>query len=129
VTETLTRAESLEPALTPPPDPARPPEVPGGDRFTALCWIAGGITPEQASARAGSISGWVARRTSGGLHLLTADEQVVRYLEVMLDELAAERLARAARLAADMAELDAEGWTPERARAALAGQSGTAAAA
>jgi hypothetical protein len=61
----------------------------------------------------------VARRTSGGLQLLTGDERLVRYLEVMLDELAAERADRAVRLAADMAALEAEGWTPESARAAL----------
>lgn len=116
--QTITRAEN--PVLDKPPPPAKPPQIPGGDRYTALCWIAGGVTAGEASARAGSITGWVARRTSDGLELQTDDDQLVRYLEVMLDELAAERRDRAVRLAADMAALAGEGWTQETARAALA---------
>ncbi len=109
-----------EPALTPAPGPARPPGQPAGDdRFTALAWIAGGRTSADATARIGSITGWVARRIAGGLELQSADEATVRYLEVILDELAAERLARAEALASDMAELEADGWTQESARAAL----------
>lgn len=108
------------PMLTEPPDPAKPPQVPEGDRYTALAYLAGGITPEEAAAKVGTISGWVARRTDEGLQLLTGDELTVRYLEVMLDELAAERRDRAVRLAADMTALVGEGWTRETARAALA---------
>jgi hypothetical protein len=81
--------------------------------------MAGGVTPAEAAARVGSITGWVARRTSDGLELQTDDERLVRYLEVMLDELAADRHARAVRLAADMTALAGEGWTQETARAAL----------
>jgi hypothetical protein len=118
---TATVPAAREPALTQPPSPATPPPPPAeGDRYTALAYLAGGITPEEAAARAGTISGWVARRTSDGLQLLTADDLTVRYLEVMLDELAAERHARAVRLAADMKALAGEGWTRETARAALA---------
>lgn len=117
MSETLTRAEN--PVLDQPPSPAKPPEIPGGDRYTALCWIAGGVTPTEASARAGSITGWVARRTDSGLQIQAEDERLVRYLEVMLDELAADRRDRAVRLAADMTALKAEGWTQETARAAL----------
>jgi acetone carboxylase gamma subunit len=63
------------------------------------------------------ISGWVTRRTA--LEIQSEDERLVRYLEVMQDELAAERSAAAVRLAAAMAELEAQDWTPEKARAAL----------
>lgn len=108
------------PMLTEPPDPAKPPQVPGGGRYTALCYLAGGRTPADASAMAGSITGWVARRTDSGLQIQAEDERLVRYLEVMLDELAADRRDRAVRLAADMAALTGEGWTQETARAALA---------
>lgn len=107
------------PVLTPPPNPASPPEVPEGDRFVALAWLAGGRTPADAAARADTITGWVARRTDGDLQVRSDDERLVRYLEVMLDEVAAERAAAATRLAADMAELEAQGWTRETARAAL----------
>lgn len=117
---TSTVPAAREPVLDQPPKPASPPQVPEGDRYTALAYLAGGVTPEEAAARVGTISGWVARRTSEGLQLLTADDLTVRYLEVMLDELAAERRDRAVRLAADMTALVGEGWTRETARAALA---------
>jgi hypothetical protein len=109
--------------LTEPPNPARPPE---DDRHTALCWIMGGRTSADAAARVGTISGWVARRTAGGLQL-DASERTVRYLEVMLDELAAERAAAAVTLARVIAELEAEGFTQETARAALLAESAVAA--
>jgi hypothetical protein len=107
-----------DPVLTPPPDPASFPQRPDeGDRHLALIWIMGGRTSADAAAMAESISGWVTRRTA--LEIRSEDERLVRYLEVMLDELAAERTERAVRLAADMAALEAGGWTPESARAAL----------
>jgi len=116
----VTVPAAREPALTEPPSPTKPPQVPEGDRYTALAWIMGGRTSADAAARVGTISGWVARRTADGLQL-DASEQVVRYLEVVLDEVAAERRAAAVTLARVMAELEAEGWKPEIARIALDG--------
>lgn len=84
-----------EPALTPPPSPAKPPEIPGGDRYTALCWIMGGKT----SAGAAAYFAHLARSSPEGVSAVDA--------------------ARRARLVAAMAELEAQKCTPEMARAAL----------
>ncbi len=121
------------PVLDQPPSPATPPQrPPEDDRELALIWIMGGRTSADAAAMAAGISSWAARRTSAAAgeieesaavrKIREEDERLVSYLEVMLDELAADRLAAANRLAADMAELETQGWTPEMARAALAAQ-------
>ena len=123
MTQTITRAPDLVPAT-----PAEQPS--DGDRELALIWIMGGRTSADAASAAartlGEISYWVARRTA---ETLSADEQLVRCLEVMLDELAAERAAAAPRLALAMAELEAQGWTQDSAREAISANGGQAAGA
>jgi hypothetical protein len=82
----------------------------------------GGRTSSDAAARVTEISGWVTRRTNAGLQIEAEDERLVQYLEVVLDEVAAERRAAAVTLARVMAELKDEGWTQETAAAALRGE-------
>jgi hypothetical protein len=113
-----------EPTLTPSPlRPSRPSQQPPeGDRKTALVYIAGGITPAAMAAKASDPSAWDAYRTAGGISALMRDEALGQGIAAVLgagDGLAAWMAGRAARRAALMAELEAEGWTPPRARLAL----------
>lgn len=90
------------PVLTPPPNPASPPEPSVGDRELALIWIMGGKTSADTAA-------------------------YFAYVASVAEGLSAEDADRRARLVSAMAELEAQGFTQESARAAL-GLSGPVAA-
>jgi hypothetical protein len=84
------------PMLTEPPKPTSPPQVPEGDKYVALAWIMGGRNSADTAAHFARLARSAPESVSAG----DAD--------------------RRARLVADMADLEAEGWTRETARAALA---------
>lgn len=86
-----------EPALTRPPSPATPPPPPvGDDRFVALAWIMGGRNSADTAAHFARLARSAPESVSAG------------------------DASRRARLVAAMAELEAQEYTPEQARAALA---------
>lgn len=113
-----------DPVGTPPPSPrpSRPPSVPEGDRRTALAWMAGGFTSASMAARAADPSAFDFFRTPEGIASAVGGGKLGRDVAAVLapgDGLASEMAAGAARRAVVMAELEAQGWTPETAAAAL----------
>jgi hypothetical protein len=91
------------------------------DSRDALIAIAGGHSAATMAARAADPSAYDAYRTPGGMRDLVGGElgHLLPALLVPGDDLAAEMAAADAILAAEMAELEAEGCTRETARAAL----------
>ncbi len=112
--------ETQEPVLDEPRSPASPPVQPSnGDRELALAWIMGGKTSAWMAARAADESRRAAFRSP------EADGELARELA----EYTVDWAAKHARLAFDMAVLEAEGWTREAARDAIRATGGTAAGA
>jgi hypothetical protein len=113
-----TLAAHEDPVLTPPPRPARPPHSSDEDRFLALAWIMGGATSANTAAYFAAVSSREAHRPPENL-AARVGEETARLVTDMLAGLAAEEADRHARLVSAIAELEAEEWTPEKARAAL----------
>jgi flagellum-specific peptidoglycan hydrolase FlgJ len=86
----------------------------------ALRMIANGKTSAEMAARAADPSCYDHYRTAEGLRAHMGDD-LAKFITHMVpgDALAAEMNALDARLAAAMAALEGDGWTPETARAAL----------
>jgi hypothetical protein len=91
------------------------------DSRDALIAIAGGMTASALAARAADPSAYDAYRTPGGMRDLVGGElgHLLPSLLFPGDDLAAEMAAADALLAAEMADLEAEGCTRETARAVI----------
>jgi hypothetical protein len=83
-----------------------------------MAWIAGGRTSVGEALRAATPSAFDSFRTREGIAAVVEDEEFGLRLGPG-DALAARMAARATRRAIAMAVLEAEGWTPEKASAAL----------
>ncbi len=122
---TTTLVAEYAPALTPPPNTAKPPQSPEpskparSDLQQALLWMAKGDTADLAAARAADPHSFDAYRTVKGLRAAGILDLATACGMVPGDALAAQYAAAEARRAAAMRVLEARGWNPARAHTAL----------